>query len=147
MADPGLIRAVETIQQARILCPPHPQQRAFVRMMSGEIKWLRGFILEETPSKYKKIAELVCRELRKIDGLRFLEPEGGFYVFFDIREFMEDSKKFVGGLLREWQVALAPGVDFGMEGWVRLSYAPAVEEPDKLVEGIERMKKFIDSLR
>ncbi|HDD68958.1 MAG TPA: pyridoxal phosphate-dependent aminotransferase [Candidatus Korarchaeota archaeon] len=147
IAEPELIRAIETIQQAMTLCPAHPQQLAFVKMLSQEdiIRELRSFLLEETPKKYHKIASLVCDELDKVPHIRYLRPAGGFYVFFDVKEILEDSKTFVSQLLNDWQVALAPGVDFGMEGWVRLSFAPVVEDQELLVEGMERIRKFISS--
>jgi len=145
VADPSLLRAIETIQQAMTLCPAHPQQLAFVRMLSkdGVIEELQDFLLEKTPKKYQKVASLVCEELSKTPNIQYLRPSGGFYVFFDIRGIMAGSKKFVSQLLDEWQVALAPGIDFGMEGWVRLSFAPVVEDQKLLKEGMERIRRFI----
>ncbi len=145
IADPTLVRAIETIQQATTLCPAHPQQLAFVKMLSQEgiIEELRRFMLEETPKKYGKVASEVCNELSRTPKIRYLRPAGGFYVFFDIRKVMNNSKKFVSELLEEWQGALAPGIDFGMEGWVRLSFAPVVEDHDLLKEGMKRIKDFI----
>jgi len=145
VADPSLLRAIETVQQAITLCPAHPQQLAFVRMMGkeGVIEELRDFLLEETPRKYQRIASLVCDELGRTPNIQYLRPVGGFYVFFDIRGVMESSRKFVSQLLNEWQVALAPGIDFGMEGWVRLSFAPVVEDQELLREGMDRIRRFI----
>ncbi len=145
IADPSLIRAIETVQQALTLCPAHPQQLAFVKMLDQEniMKELRDFLLEKTPRKYHKVASLVCNELNRIPNLQYLRPAGGFYVFFDIGKVMKSSKRFVSQLLNEWQVALAPGIDFGMEGWVRLSFAPVVEDENLLKEGMERIKRFI----
>ncbi len=145
VADPSLLRAIETIQQAITLCPAHPQQLAFVRMIGKEgiIEELQDFLIKKTPKKYQKVASLVCDELSKIPHIQYLRPAGGFYVFFDIRKIMRSSKKFVSQLLDEWQVALAPGIDFGMEGWVRLSFAPVVEDQELLMEGMDRIRRFI----
>ncbi|MHA1583211.1 MAG: aminotransferase class I/II-fold pyridoxal phosphate-dependent enzyme, partial [Candidatus Baldrarchaeia archaeon] len=74
--------------------------------------------------------------------LGILEPRGGFYVFFDASSYEKSSKKLCNDLLKECQVALAPGIDFGMEGWLRLSFAPIVEEPETLKEGLNRMKEY-----
>lgn len=147
IADPTLVRAIETIQQATTLCPASPQQLAFVKMLSqnGIIEELRRFMLEETPKKYGKVVSEVCNELSRTPQIQYLRPAGGFYVFFDIRKVMDSSKKFVSELLEEWQVALAPGIDFGMEGWVRLSFAPVVEDLDLLKEGMRRIRDFIRS--
>lgn len=145
IADPSLVRAVETIQQALTLCPAHPQQLAFVKMLSHEdiMKELRVFLLDETPKKYGKVASMAYKELNKIPRIKCLRPRGGFYVFFDVSRIMKNSKKFVSQLLDKWQVALAPGIDFGMEGWVRLSFAPVVDELNLLKEGINRIRDYI----
>ena len=147
--DPELVRAVETVQQARTLAPTRLPQRAFVRMMRrpGVSEWLRKYMLEETPEMYGRIANMTADLLSEIDGLKVLRPLGGFYVFFNVEEVEKSSRKFVQGLLNEWQVALAPGVDFGAEGWVRLSFAPAVEDPEKIREGMQRLSRYVASLR
>lgn len=147
ITDPGLMRAIETVQQARTLCPARPQQRAFVRLMDKEEDRpaLRRFLLEETPEKYGRIAGIVCDEMGSMDRVSFLEPRGGFYVFFNVEEITKSSKEFVDLLLKEWQVALAPGIDFGMDGWVRLSFAPSVEDLSYLRDGLGRIARFIES--
>ncbi len=148
-ADPELIRAVETVQQARTLAPTRIPQRAFVRMMSkeGVRDWLRRYMLEETPKVYGEVARMTTDLISQIEGIQVLPPQGGFYVFFNVERVEPSSRRFVQGLLNEWQVALAPGVDFGMEGWVRLSFAPAVEEPEKIREGVERISQYVAGLR
>jgi len=42
-------------------------------------------------------------------------------------------------------VALTPGLDFGMEGWIRLSYAPTVEKPELITEAMERIRGLLKS--
>ncbi len=149
IADKEVIRALETVEQGRILTPPRLPQRVLVKALQSEerIKEIRRFIRDETPKKYGAVARRTAELMKEISHLRILEPRGGFYVFFDASSVMPSSKEFVSRLLNEWQVALAPGVDFGMEGWIRLSFAPSVEDVSYIEEGVSRIRSFISSIR
>jgi len=146
-ADPELIRALETIEQARTLAPCRPVQRAITRMIENvDPSELRKYLLEYTPEKYGRVASYTTELLSGIDGLRVLEPAGGFYVFFSIEELGVGSKEFSDELLRSYQVAVVPGRDFGAEGWIRASFAPLVEETSLIEEGVERIREYVSSL-
>ena len=73
------------------------------------------------------------------------EPFGAFYVFPSIAKFGMTSEEFATRLLKEQKLAVVPGTAFGAcgEGFVRISYAYSIEN---LKVGIDRIKKFIDSL-
>lgn len=81
-------------------------------------------------------------------GLDFVKPEGAFYVMLGIENLC--GKKFGGReikgsmdvadlLLTEEKVAVTPGICFGDDGAVRLSYALA---PADMEEGLKRIAKF-----
>ncbi|MEL7512237.1 MAG: pyridoxal phosphate-dependent aminotransferase, partial [Cyanobacteria bacterium J06554_3] len=61
--------------------------------------------------------------VNSIDGLSCIEPKGAFYLFVDISQVGLDSVTFCQKLLEEKYVAAIPGVAFGAEGTMRLSYA------------------------
>lgn len=79
-----------------------------------------------------------------VDGLRrhlpaadFIAPDGGFYVFFRVRQYyseeLPDSVAFCHWLLARTGVALVPGTAFGNDDFVRLSFtAPAAQLTDAL---------------
>ena len=52
-----------------------------------------------------------------------------------------DSVSFASVLLEEEKVAVIPGAAFGLENYIRLSYATSMEN---IKEGLERIKKFIE---
>ena len=143
VANPDLIRAVETVEQAKSLAPSRLPQRIFVRAVSKDINGIREFIREHTPRKYGEVARKTVELMREVPKIEILEPKGGFYVFFDASNVERSSSAFVSRLLREQQVALAPGADFGMDGWVRLSFAPSVEDLGYIEEGVKRIKEFV----
>ncbi|BDQ28348.1 hypothetical protein ASB7_01850 [Helicobacter ailurogastricus] len=76
--------------------------------------------------------------LMKSPGLSALKPQGAFYLWIQIPE--QNSMQFCQKLLEEQGVALVPGVAFGVEGFVRMSYACSLEQ---IKAGIVRLKKFM----
>lgn len=78
-------------------------------------------------------------------GLSCFEPLGAFYVFPSIRVSGLDSEMFCQRLLMEQHIAAVPGTAFGVsgEGFIRCSYATALEKLSKALQGMER---FLRSL-
>ena len=77
-------------------------------------------------------------------ALPTVRPEGAFYAFPRISEFGLSSEEFCLRAIEEAGVALVPGVFFGAEGFVRISYAVFEET---LREGLARLHRFVDRLR
>jgi len=147
LLDQELLKAVETIEQARLLCPSRLVQETLTKLFYDRDKLERTKLdYEETRKKYANIANYTYEYLvNNIEGLRPIKPTGGFYVFFDASRYFPSSKELCSSLMNEYQVALVPGFDFGMEGWIRLSFAPLVNDKEKLEEGLGRIKEFFDS--
>ena len=76
-------------------------------------------------------------------GLEVQEPEGAFYMFLPIGKYGMPSEVFCTRMLREGLVGLIPGVYFGTEGYMRLSYCYSDAD---LREGLDRIEKFLKSL-
>ncbi len=82
--------------------------------------------------------------LNAIDGIRSLRAQGAFYLFPNIKSFGLSSTEFSSQLLEKEKVAVVPGVAFGADDYVRLSYATS----DEIIEkGLERMTRFCGTLR
>jgi aspartate/methionine/tyrosine aminotransferase len=77
-------------------------------------------------------------------GLPCVKPEGAFYLFPDISGLGLDSETFCLRAMREAKVALVPGVYFGADTNVRISYAVSEGE---LRVGLERLKAFVERLK
>ena len=92
---------------------------------------------------YRRRRDYVCARLDAM-GLSFPEPEGAFYVFPSISEFGMGSEEFCLRLIREGKVAAVPGVCFGTEGHIRLSYCYSEAE---LKRGLDRLENFVNKLR
>jgi len=81
--------------------------------------------------------------VRNIPGLSCPSPDGAFYLFVDIASTGLDSLSFCKQLLEEKQVATIPGVAFGNDNCIRLSYATDLATVEK---GMERMADFVKSI-
>ena len=82
-------------------------------------------------------------QLKAIEGLRVLHPQGAFYTFVDVGSFLPehmDDVAFCSRFLEEHAVAAVPGTAFGAPGWVRMSLAVAAED---LSEAVRRLKTFL----
>ncbi len=113
---------------------------------------------------FEKRRNLICKNLNAMAGVRCPIPSGAFYVFPDISEtykkpkfqkIVSETQKnnpkevslsqiFCAHLLEKYDVAVVPGVAFGNDKAIRLSYALSEE---KLQKGCERIGKMIQDLQ
>jgi aspartate aminotransferase len=91
-------------------------------------------------------------ELRSVPGFKVSEPDGAFYFWVDIKSWMgktyngkliRTSKDFCDVLLETFFVATVPGVECGMDGFMRLSFAVSEET---MKRAVVRMKEFVGQL-
>jgi aspartate aminotransferase len=79
--------------------------------------------------------------LKTFNGLHVKKPDGTFYMFVDFRAYEKDSVKLANFLLEKVRVTVVPGAEFGMEGFLRLSFNTSIKD---ITEGIERIKWALD---
>ncbi|NIT13890.1 MAG: aminotransferase class I/II-fold pyridoxal phosphate-dependent enzyme [Candidatus Dadabacteria bacterium] len=94
----------------------------------------------------------IVNELNSIEGITCFDPQGAFYVFPNVSGFYGKSfegKKITNSLeiteflLEEAKVAVVPGVEFGADNYIRISYAVSEKE---IKEGISRIASSIAKL-
>lgn len=99
----------------------------------------------EMLAEYRRRRDWLVGALAEVPGLKCLEPEGAFYVFPDVRGCLrgeiKTSAEFADKLLHEAQTVVTDGAGFGMEGFVRISYATSLE---RLREGVERIRRIAE---
>jgi aspartate aminotransferase len=86
--------------------------------------------------------QVMLDRLNTLPGLTCPKPEGAFYLFPNIQETGMNSLDFCNALLEEQQVAVIPGIAFGTDSHIRLSYATDLITIEK---GMDRLEKFIYS--
>jgi aspartate/methionine/tyrosine aminotransferase len=88
-----------------------------------------------------------CRDtlvalLQAVPGVQVQSPAGGMYAFFRLAGH-DDSLATAKRLVREAGLGLAPGEAFAPEaqGWLRWCFAS--KEPQRLVQGVDRLKRWL----
>ncbi len=89
-------------------------------------------------NEFKARRDLMMSLVSQIPGIRFVKPDGAFYLFCDISKF-GDSDSVGKKILDEVNVALIPGSSFGAPNFVRLSFATSQE---RIKEGISRIGQW-----
>ena len=96
--------------------------------------------------------KLTLERLARIPGIEVLAPEGAFYVFFNLEAYLGKSfagKKLAtsmdvcGYLLESQLLATVPGSSFGLEGYMRISFANSLET---LGAALDRLEKGFKAL-
>lgn len=80
---------------------------------------------------FKERRDVMVKRLNELPGVACQTPDGAFYCFADISGTGKKSMDFCSEALDAAQVALVPGVAFGAEGFVRLSYAASLEQIER----------------
>lgn len=93
---------------------------------------------------FSKRRDRIYELVSAIEGIKCPKPQGAFYVFPNIASFGLDSLTFATRLLEEEHVAVVPGIAFGNDRCVRLSYACSMEN---IEEGLARFARFCERLR
>lgn len=125
--------------------PTSIAQKASVEAFSGPQDKVNEMVVE-----FKKRRDFICKELNNINGISCLIPDGAFYVFPDISYYfgkeykngkIENSVDFADFLLNEAKVAVVPGIEFGSDKNIRISYATSMHD---IKEGVKRIKEKLE---
>lgn len=110
----------------------------------GAIAALEGSqdCVEEMRQAFAKRRQVMLDRINAIPGLSCPKPDGAFYLFPDISKTGLKSLEFCDALLEEHQVAVIPGIAFGADDNIRLSYATDLATIEK---GLDRLDKFVRS--
>jgi aspartate aminotransferase len=98
--------------------------------------------VSEMLSAFAARRKVMLDYLNAIPGLECPQPDGAFYMFPSIRKTGMRSMEFCEALLASHQVAAVPGIAFGADDAIRLSYATDMET---ICKGMERLEKFVRS--
>lgn len=93
--------------------------------------------------EFSKRRDYLAARIRTIKGLDFCLPQGAFYMFCNISETGLDSMTFAKRLLDEEYVSLIPGSAFGLDDYVRISFATSINE---LQKGMDRIEKWVGKI-
>ena len=98
-------------------------------------------LVENLLMAFENNRQIILNELKAFSDLKVVPPDGTFYVMPDFRAYDSDSSKIANFLLEKALVVTVPGKEFGMDGYIRLSFAGAVKD---IIEGVERLRWALD---
>ncbi len=137
-------KAMGNVQSQETSCPSSVSQCAAIAALEGD----QGCV-EEMRREFQARRDLVCRRLCALPGIACPVPEGAFYAFFNVSAHfgktlkgrqVTNSANFCQALLETVHVNLVQGSAFGMENYVRLSFATS---RDIINKGIDRLAEFL----
>src|SRR6266850_485804 len=133
-APEHIASAIDSIQSHSTSNPTSFAQKGALAGLKGE----QSFIGEMVKAFAERRAYMYDR-LTKIPGVTCVKPMGAFYMLPNISKFGLGSTSFCTKLLDEQKVAVVPGIAFGSDAHVRLSYACSMENIQK---GLDRIEAF-----
>ncbi len=143
-ANEKLAKAMGNIQSHATSNPNSIAQAAAVEALNGD----QSFI-EDMKATYIKRRDYMVERINSIDGLSCKKPNGAFYIFMNVKDVLgkehygkviNTANELCEDILDRALVALVPSEGFGIEGYVRLSYATSM---DVIKTGLDRIEKYL----
>ncbi|TDI89297.1 MAG: pyridoxal phosphate-dependent aminotransferase [Candidatus Dadabacteria bacterium] len=145
--DKGVISAMSKLQGQSTSNPTSISQWAAVAAFTGPHQ-----IIEDRTKEFEQRKNYIVQKLNDIPEISCFSPQGAFYVFPNISGYfgkafngkvIKDSLDFTEFILEEAKVAVVPGVAFGSDDHVRISYATSM---DDIIKGMERITEAVKKL-
>lgn len=134
-----LIKLMNNLQSQSTANINSVTQKASIVALNGDT----NIDIENFVKIFAQRRNLAHRLISNIKGLHIRLPQGAFYLFINIKKVNGDSVAFCKDLLEKEGVALVPGTAFGMEGYVRFSFACNEEQ---ITGGIKRLDRYVTSI-
>ena len=108
-----------------------------------------GQTVEKMRAEFERRGKYMAERLNSIKGAKCPEPTGAFYCFPDVSSHygrningmkINGSMDFAKAILEQANVALVPGLPFGCDNNVRLSFACSLEQ---IAKGLDRLEKWL----
>lgn len=145
--DKEVISAMSKLQGQSTSNPTSISQWAAVAAFTGPHQ-----IIEDRTKEFEQRKNYIVQKLNDIPEISCFSPQGAFYVFPNISGYfgkafngkvIKDSLDFTEFILEEAKVAVVPGVAFGSDDHVRISYATSM---DDIIKGMERITEAVKKL-
>jgi len=133
-----IANAISNLQDHSTSNPNSIAQKAALAALSAPEDFTQKLCAE-----FSKRRDYLALRLSSIKNLNFTMPQGAFYMFCDISKTGLDSLAFSNRLLDEEYVSLIPGISFGTDDHIRISFATSINELEK---GMDRIEKWIVKL-
>jgi aspartate aminotransferase len=142
-----IIKAMTKLQSQNTSNPTSISQWAAVEALNGNQE-----SVTEMVDEFRRRRNVIVEKLNAIPGVTCMLPHGSFYVFPDVSSLfgrsyqgkaLSNSSDFAAYLLDAANVAVIPGIDFGHDNHIRLSYATSLKN---IEEGLKRISSAVKGL-
>ena len=133
-----IAKAIDAIQSHSTSNATSFAQKGAVAALTGPQDHLPAWLAE-----FNKRRTFAFQKLNSIPGISCVNAKGAFYLFPNISKTGLKSTDFCARLLEAEKVAAVPGVAFGADDYIRISYATSMANLEK---GLERIERFCKAL-
>lgn len=133
-APPAIAEVIDTIQSHTTSNPTTFAQYGALAALQGDQSFVNDMVEE-----YDMRRQYMLSRLQKIRNIEVVEPDGAFYFLVDTTKMGLSSMNLSEKLLSRYRVAAVPGLAFGHDHSVRLSYATSL---DVIKKGLDRFEEF-----
>lgn len=140
-----LIKAMNGLQSQMTSNPNSIAQHASIAALDADDEMIRPMI-----QAFRERRDYCVQRVNQIPGLRCNVPDGAFYLFVNAKElYARSGGKITGSLdlaaflLDEARVAVVPGIGFGQDAFIRISFAAGI---DTLQEALDRIEQAVSTL-
>ena len=137
-ASEAVAKAADNIQSHSTSHPCSFAQRGAVAALKGDQQ-----PLADMRDEFSMRRNYMFDRITKIPNITAVRPEGAFYILVNISQLGLSSQNFADRLLSKANVAVVPGIAFGDDRTVRLSYATSI---DVIKKGLDRFQDFCRTL-
>jgi len=142
----GLTAAPEPIAKALDAIQSHSTSNSTSFAQKGAVAALNG-PQDHIPiwlAEFTRRRAYAWKKLNSIPGISCVNAKGAFYLFPNISKTGLRSIDFCAQLLEKEKVAAVPGVAFGADDYIRISYATSMANLEK---GLDRLENFVKSVK
>lgn len=147
IGDKKIVKILSAFQSQSMGCPNSISQKAFEDAIDLCEKDLKNML-----RNLKRIRDLLTESLKIIPDLKIFPSEGAFYLWVGVKNFfgkkhkgkvLNSSKDIMKQLLVQKKLLCICGEEFGMPGYLRLSY---VAKEKDMKKAITRLQAFFSEL-
>lgn len=93
--------------------------------------------------EFREKSRIICNYIENINGMEIdIYPESTFYIWVNINKINPDSIKFCKEILENIHVSLVPGIDFGIDGYIRISCSNSLEN---IHIGMKKLTNYLNN--
>ncbi len=137
-APEPIAKAIDAVQSHSTSNPTSFAQKGGVVALNGPQDHLPKWLAE-----FDKRRKYASEKLNGMPGISCVESKGAFYLFPKISDTGLSSTDFCAKLLEREKVAAVPGIAFGADEYLRISYATSMANIEK---GLDRLETFVKGL-